>query len=435
MKTGPDPRSLAIKSLLRIEKNGKYSNLEVDAAAESSGMTEADRRLYSRLVYGAIERKITLDAVAADFSRRPPEKLDPECRAALRVGLYQIMYSDRIPDHAAVNATVGAVGERYRGYVNGVLRSFLRKKDGYSLTFPGSKADNLSVRYSVSPDIAEVLIDSYGPDRAEMILSSFSGEAAVCLRLNTLRKPVLPEGARPASGPLDVIAAFVDSVSPKVRRGIAEGDWFVQDASSILCTEVLGAEPGETVADVCAAPGGKSFSSAMRMKNKGTVYSFDLHENKLSLIKIGAGRLGIEIIRTSCRDGREPLPDLFGKCERVLCDAPCSGIGVIGKKPEIRYKKKEDFEKLPAIQKELLAASASYAAPGGVLVYSTCTLNRKENEDVAEALVSSRPDFEPLDFELPGIGQSSGGMMTLFPSGSDFPRDGFFIARFRRRSE
>ena len=435
MKTGPDPRSLAIKSLLRIEKSGKYSNLEVDAAAESSGMTEADRRLYSRLVYGVLERKITLDAFAADFSRRPPEKLDPECRAALRVGLYQIMYSDRIPDHAAVNATVGAVGERYRGYVNGVLRSFLRKKDGYSLALPENKADDLSVRYSVSPDIAGVLIDSYGPDRAEKILSSFSGEAAVCLRLNTLKSADLPEGARPAEGPLCGIAAFADSVSPEVRRGIEAGDWFVQDASSVLCTEALGAVPGETVADVCSAPGGKSFSTALRMKNEGAVYSFDLHENKLSLIKNGAEKLGIEIIRASARDGRDPLPDLFGKCERVLCDAPCSGIGVIGKKPEIRYKKEEDFGRLPEIQKELLAASASYAAPGGVLVYSTCTLNKKENEEVAAAFSASRPDFEPYDFEILGIGESDGGMMTLFPSGGESPRDGFFIARFRRKTQ
>ena len=434
MKTGPDPRSLAIKSLLKIEKSGKYSNLEVDAAAESSGMAEADRRLYSRLVYGALERKITLDAVAADFSRRPPEKLDPECRAALRVGLYQIMYSDRIPDHAAVNATVGAVGERYRGYVNAVLRSFLRKKDGYSLTLPENKADNLSVRYSVSPVITGVLIDSYGPDRAEKILSSFSGEAAVCLRLNTFKAADLPEGARPAEGPLCGVAAFADSVSPEVRRGMEAGDWFVQDASSVLCTEVLGATPGETVADVCAAPGGKSFSTALRMKNEGMVYSFDLHENKISLIKSGAKKLGIDIIHASCRDGRDPLPDLFGKCSKVLCDAPCSGIGVIGKKPEIRYKKEEDFGRLPEIQKELLAASSFYAAPGGVLVYSTCTLNKKENEEVAEAFSASRHDFEPYDFEIPGIGKSEDGMMTLFPSAGEFPKDGFFIARFRRKT-
>ncbi|MBQ6262028.1 MAG: 16S rRNA (cytosine(967)-C(5))-methyltransferase RsmB [Clostridia bacterium] len=434
MKTS-DPRALAIKSLQRIEKSGKYSNLEVDAAAEASGMTEVDRRLYSRLVYGALERKISLDAVAADFSRRPPEKLDPECRAAIRVGLYQILYSDRIPDHAAVNATVGAVGERYRGYVNGVLRSFLREKDGYELALPEDETENLSVRFSVSPDIAGVLIGSYGADRAAEILSSFSGEGAVCLRLNTLKNAALPENARPADGPLSGIAAFADTVSPEVRRGIAAGNWFVQDASSILCSEILGALPGETVADICAAPGGKSFSSALRMKNEGEINSFDLHENKLSLIKDGAEKLGITTIRVSRRDGRDPDPDLFGKCERVLCDAPCSGIGVIGKKPEIRYKKEEEFGRLPEIQRELLDASASYAAPGGVLVYSTCTLNKKENEEVASSFAASRPDFEPYDFDIPGIGKSENGTATLFPRGGDTPRDGFFIARFRRRNK
>ena len=435
MKTGPDPRAFAIKSLLRIEKDGRYSSIEIDSVTGSSSMTDADRRLYSRLVYGVLERKLTLDAVISEFSDTPPERLGAECLAALRVGLYQIMYADRIPDHAAVNATVGAIGYRYRGYVNAVLREFLRRKPTFEMPLPESVAEYLSVAYSASPDIVSVLTESYGEDLAEEILSSFSGEAAVCLRLNTLKEIALPENARPAAGPLSGIAAFVDTVSPEVRHGISEGDWFVQDASSVLCTEVLGAAPGETVADVCAAPGGKSFSSALRMKNEGTVLSFDLHDNKLSLIRNGAKKLGIRIVRASCRDGRDPLPELFGKCDRVLCDAPCSGIGVIGKKPEIRYKKKEDFGRLPGIQKELLAASASYAAPGGVLVYSTCTLNKKENEEVAAAFSASFPDFEPYDFEIPGIGKSENGMMTLFPAGGDTPRDGFFIARFRRKSE
>lgn len=434
MKTGTDPRALAIRSLLRIEKSGKYSNLEIDSAVESSHLTDADRRLFSRLVYGVLERKITLDAVIADFSKRPPEKLDPECRAALRVGLYQIKYSDRIPDHAAVSATVDAAGEKYKSYVNGVLRSYLRNKDGYSLPVPEYGAERLSVLYSVSPGVAAILTDSYGEERAEEILSSFTGEGAVCLRLNTLKNAPLPDGARPCEGPLFGIAAFVDSVSPDVRRGIESGDWFVEDCSSILCSEVLGAMPGETVADVCAAPGGKSFSTALRMKNEGVVLSFDLHGNKLSLVEKGAERLGITVIRTEKRDGRDPRPDLADACDRVLCDVPCSGLGVISKKPEIRYKTKDDIVRLPEIGKELLAASASYVAPGGVLVYSTCTLNKKENEDVAATLHASRPDFEPYDFGIPDVGKSENGMLTVFPSGGTAPRDGFFIARFRRKN-
>ena len=435
MKTGSDPRAMAIRSLLRIEKSGKYSNLEVDSAVGSSSAPDADRRLYSRLVYGVLERKITLDAVISDFSKLPVEKLDPECRAALRVGLYQIMYSDRIPDHAAVSETVGAVGMRYRGYVNGVLRTFLRHKETYLIPVPDGTKERLSVLYSVSPDIASILIDSYGVERAGSILSSFSGEGSVCLRINTLKTPSLPENARPAKGVPKGVAVFVDSASPEVRCGIERGDWFVQDLSSILCSEVLGAIPGDTVADVCAAPGGKSFSSALRMNNEGNVFAFDLHGNKLSLIEEGARRLGVGIISAEQRDGRDPRPDLAGACERVLCDAPCSGIGVIGKKPEIRYKTADEIKGLPEVQLALLEASASYVAPGGVLVYSTCTLNLTENDEVAASFRKSRPDFEPYDFEIPGTGKSEDGTTTLFPEGGDAPRDGFFIARFRRKQQ
>ncbi len=432
-----DPRSLAVSSLVRIEKSGRYSNLEVDSAIGSSSLSDADKRLYSRLVYGVLERKITLDFVIARFSKISPEKLDPECRAALRLGLYQLAFSDRIPDHAAVSGTVNAVRERYRGYVNGVLRSFIR---GGKKIDPPESDDPLvraSVAHSVSADICSVLYDSYGRDAAESILSSFSGEAPVTLRLNTLVSDpfdgaLLPPDCEPADGALRGIAAFVRTVSPEVRRGIDEGLWFVENSSSILCAEILGAVPGDTVADVCSAPGGKTFSSSIRMKNRGTVRAFDLHENKLSLVTSGAARLGIDIVSVEKRDGRTPDEALFGKCERVLCDVPCSGIGVMGKKPEIRYKTAGEISPLPAIQRDILLSSARYCAPGGTLVYSTCTLNRKENEEVASYLPDADPNFSALDFEIPRIGSSRDGMLTVFPGSGGLHTDGFFIAAFRR---
>ena len=435
-----DPRRLAISSLVKIEKNGRYSNLETDAAINSSELSEADRRLYSRLVYGTLEKKITLDCVIAKYSKIAPEKLDPECRAALRIGVYQLTFSDKIPDHAAVSGTVGAVRDRFRGYVNGVLRAFIRGGKKIDLPDGGDPAARLSAVYSVSADVVSVLAGSYGAEQAERILSSFSGESPVCLRLNTLVSDpfdpaLLPEGAQAAGGALEGKACFVRSVTPDVRRGIADGLWFVENSASALCAEVLGARPGDTVADVCSAPGGKAFSSAINMKNEGEIFAFDLHGNKLSLIKDGAKRLGISVISTGERDGRSPDKTLFGKCDRVLCDVPCSGIGVIGKKPEIRYKTAEDISSLPDIQRSILRSSAEYCAPGATLVYSTCTLNRKENEDVASAFAGEDGRFSPIDFALPGLGESRDGMLTVFPESGGLHTDGFFIAAFRRNKD
>lgn len=428
-------RSLAVSSLLKIEKSGRYSNLEINSAIGSRKWSDPDKKLFSRLVYGVTEKRLTLDCVIGQYSKLPVCRLDPECRAALRLGIYQLLFSDRIPDHAAVSETVGAVRERYRGYVNGVLRSFLRADKKFDLPDPANADEYIPAVYSVSPAVFRVLSGSYGRKKAEEIISSFDGEGPVCLRLNT-QKSVDPDvlraiGPEPAPEPLLGIAVTVPSVSDAVRRGIAEGLWFVEDFSSILCAETLGAIPGDTVADVCAAPGGKTFSTALRMKNEGRVLSFDLHENKLSLIRDGAARLGVGIVTAAARDGRDPDPALAGVCDRVLCDVPCSGLGVIGKKPELRYKTEDDFARLPSLQREILLASSRLTAPGGVLVYSTCTLNRAENEDVAASLRESDPSFEPFDFEIPGIGKSEQGMLTIFPGG-DCRRDGFFISRFRR---
>ncbi len=432
-----DPRKAAIRSLIRIEKDGRYSNLETESVLRGGEMTGPDRRLYSRLVYGAIERKITLDLIISQYSKLPPERLDPECRIALRLGLYQLLFSDRIPDHAAVSGTVGAVRERFRGYVNGVLRSFIRAEKKYRLPPRDRAAEYLSAAYSASPSVVSVLTESYGEERAEEILSSSAGERPICLRLNTLRSGAssrLPDGARPAEGALAGIAAFADALTPEIRRGIENGDWFVEDASSIIAAETLGALPGDSVADVCSAPGGKSFSTAIRMENRGNLASFDIRENKLSLVRDGAARLGIDIIRTERRDGRSPDESLFGSFDRVLVDAPCSGLGVIGKKPEIRYKSADEISLLPGIQRGILEASEKYVAPGGVIVYSTCTLNRKENEEVASSLFTPGSPFEPVGFDVPGVGKSEGGMLTIFPRAGEFPTDGFFIAAGRKKS-
>jgi 16S rRNA (cytosine967-C5)-methyltransferase len=218
--------------------------------------------------------------------------------------------------------------------------------------------------------------------------------------------------------------------SSDVRASIDSGDCFVQDEASRICSAVLGAKPGETVADTCACPGGKTFSLALDMENTGELYAFDLHKNKLSLIEKGAAKLGLDIIRTAENDARNPVPHLVGKADRVLCDAPCSGLGVIAKKPDIRYKSLESVGRLPEIQYGVLCGAAAYVRPGGVLVYSTCTLNKAENEEIVLKFLSEHDDFVPEADEKFGLGED--GMRTFFPHVDGC--DGFFIGKMRRLS-
>jgi 16S rRNA (cytosine967-C5)-methyltransferase len=222
-------------------------------------------------------------------------------------------------------------------------------------------------------------------------------------------------------------------VSGKIASlyGFDEGLFFVQDEASQICTAALGAKAGEFVIDTCSCPGSKSFGAAIDMKNEGKVYSFDLHANKLSLVESSAKRLGIDIIETEERDGRKPNEELSGKADKVLCDVPCSGFGVLGKKPELRYKDPEASEALPDIQLAILKASALYVKVGGVLVYSTCTVLPEENEKNIERFLASRPDFELCGFEV-GALCCPQGMVTLLPD--EHGTDGFFVAKMTRKN-
>jgi len=421
-------RRVAADSLIKIAECGRYSNIEIDSVLKNSAsLGDADRALYTRLVYGTIERQTTLDHIIAQYSAKQISELDLATLTSLRLGFYQLIYTDRIPDFAAVSETVDTAPRRSRGFVNGVLRSFLRAKKSFSLP-EGTSPEALSVRYSANADICKILSDSYGADTAEAILEAFFAPQSITLRINTLKcSPddafAMLEGAKRGIHCADTLS--VPSLSQPVRRGIEQGLWFVQDEASRITAGVLGAKRGETVADVCAAPGGKSFSIAIDMESVGTLHSFDLHANKLSLIKKTAERLGITAITVEARDAREPSEALIGKCDRVLCDAPCSGIGVLAKKPEIRYKAQDSAQRLPEIQYDVLCGAAEYVKDGGVLVYSTCTLNRAENEDVVKRFLASHKDFSLDPFSA--AGQSCDGMLTFMPHATG--TDGFFASR------
>ena len=353
---------------------------------------------------------------------------------AARLGLYQLTYMDRIPPHAAVSESVAVAPARSRSFVNAVLRAHQRA--GCRLVLPADDPLHaMSVEFSAPEPLCQFFIDRFGEAETRALLAAFLTRPPVTLRVNRLKTTAADvlaafaeDGAVPC--PLDEEMVRLDgaaAVAAAAEAGLA----FVQDPASRMAVRALGPQPGETVIDTCAAPGGKSFSAALDMENRGRLFSFDLHENKLSLIRRTADALGISILTAAARDAREPDPALVGRADRVLCDAPCSGLGVIGKKPDVKYKPLDGAAALPAIQYNILCGAAQYVRPGGVLVYSTCTLNPDENKGVVDRFLAAHPDFAPEDFSLGALGASADGRRTLTPHRDG--TDGFFIARMRRR--
>lgn len=425
------PRLAAMRSLISCEDGGRYSNLEINAVLNRSSMSDADRGLYTALVYGVIERTVTLDYIIDSLSSRPVSEIDKETLVALRLGIYQLCFMDKIPPHAAVNESVSLCPKKSRAFANAVLRAFLRAGMKYDLPDRTNLTEHLSVKYSMPRELTAFFLSKYDGDTAEEIMASTLDRQKTTLRINTLKTTADKVTASLAgsekselSDEIIYAASAKDAIS-----GIDGGLYFVQDEASFIASKVVSAMPGETVIDTCAAPGGKSFSLAMDMKNTGELYSFDLHRNKLSLIRSGAEKLGISIIKTDRRDARMPDAALIGKADRVLCDAPCSGLGVISKKPDVKYKSVESINALPEIQLAVLSGSAEYVKVGGTLVYSTCTLNPDENEGVVRSFLREHGDFVPVDFEF-GFVKSKDGMALLLPHVTG--TDGFFIAKMRR---
>ena len=421
-------RAAVCELLLRCEAAQQYSNIALDTALSRGSFTGADRGLFTALFYGVTEHRITLDHVIDTHSKLPASKIEPRVRAALRLGLCQLLYFDRIPDHAAINESVSLVPTRSRGFVNAILRAFLRANK--QIAFPDRERDPityLSVRYSFAPAICERFVAVFGFSRTEQLLASFCTPPPVTLRINTLRTSrdaLLTEltengfDAMPSTESAQGILLYGNAPVPALP-GFSDGRFFVQDEASQLCVEALDARPDMTAIDVCACPGSKSFGIAACMENRGRLLSCDLHQNKLSLVKSGAERLGISIIETVARDAREPNPDWIGAFDRVLCDVPCSGFGVFAKKPELRYKNPAESAGLPEIQFAILCNASAFLRAGGVLVYSTCTLLPEENEKNVARFLQAHPDFTLLRER------------TLTPDVDD--TDGFYFAVLQKR--
>ncbi len=437
-------RSTALDALLRMEENEGYSNLVIDKALKAAGLDKRDGALASAIFYGVLEKRITLDWLLEKCLRDPGKKLDKTVRMALRCGAYQIWYLDRVPDSAAVNETVNDVKDRGKkalsGFVNGVLRNLIRQKE--TLLLPeGSEPYALSVRYSVPEDLIRLWQDAYGKELTYRLLEAFQERAELYVRVNTQK--TAPEGLRAALSAQGVrlepmsfpqgCARLENCGSPAALPEFSDGLFHVQDLSAQLVCEILAPKPGETVYDCCAAPGGKTFTLAEKLGEKGTVTAFDLYQGRVRLIADGAARLGLSNVTARMADMTKPPADL-PQADRVLCDVPCSGFGVIRRKPEIRYKDLSVLQELPQLQYEILQNASRLVKPGGTLVYSTCTLNPAENGRVAERFLQENNGFAPMKIDLPEIRRSVEEplhCLTMMPFAG--ASDGFFAAAFLKK--
>jgi 16S rRNA (cytosine967-C5)-methyltransferase len=422
-------RQLAAEALLGVERGG-YSQLVFDAKAKNSALSERDTQFAAALFYGTLERRVTLDHCIARYARHP---LTDTVAVILRMAFYQLIYLDSVPAHAAVDEAVRLTRTMRQpaaaGMVNGVLRSFLR--DGCKIpAVKGSCARRLAIDGSCSEELASCLLDWYGEDAARAILEASFGRPPVYLRVNPLKTTpdallsrLAGEGCDAAAHPALANCLEVRAGDPAHTAAHREGLFHIQDFCSQRAALTLAARPGDRVLDVCAAPGSKSFTVAEEMANTGTVLSCDVSENRLKKIPQGANRLGLTCIGTRQNDGSVYCGEL-GLFDRVLCDVPCSGLGVLRRKPEIKLRDRASFAGLPALQYKILSVSANYLKAGGTLVYSTCTINPEENERVVTQFLREHHDFAPLPFA------GDDWAVTNLPAADG--GDGFFIARIRR---
>ncbi len=418
-------RTIAYKILLKIEKDKAYSNLTLDTVL---GKEEACSEPFVRaLVYGVIERKITLDYILSEILSQPIKKLKPQVLTVLRMGVYQIKYMDKVPVSAAVNESVKLVKQQGFSFASGLVNSVLRKIADREINYPENEnsPEYLSIKYSCPIDLVNKYIKDYGFENAVGILSTALETPPLNIRVNTLKisaeeliKVLQNEGVEASACDLKG-ALTVNTGNIFQTDCYKKGLFHVQDLASQICIAALDPKPYETVLDMCAAPGGKSFTIAEKMHNNGKVYSFDLYEHRLSLINSGAKRLGIDIVHTKISDASVFYNDM-PLADKILCDVPCSGLGVIRRKPEIKYKDLGFIDKLTDLQYNIICSSSLYLKKGGRLVYSTCSLNKDENENVCNRFLETHKDFKLSD----------GSPVTLMPHTDK--TDGFFFTVFTK---
>ncbi|NLM60761.1 MAG: 16S rRNA (cytosine(967)-C(5))-methyltransferase RsmB [Clostridiales bacterium] len=439
---GKNAREVALDALTAWQAGGVWSARKLSDAIVRAGLDKRDSAFATYLCGGVLQSLLLLDYHIGRHSSIKLNKLETRVLCILRLGAFQLLFSDSIPESAAVNETVALCrgkDRRSAGFVNAVLRALASVDDPYDIN-EKDHIKRISIRYSHPEWICRELVEMVGPDRAEEVLAANNEAPPVTIQVNTLMKSsrevadaLRDEGVDTAPHEIVPNCLNLQHTGAIDRLGAFRQGWFwVQDASSMLAVMALDPKPGERILDVCAAPGGKSFAAAVLSCGKAEITSLDISERKLKLVREGSERMGLGL-RVGKADATVYDPEYDGKFDRIICDVPCSGLGIIRKKPDIRYMDRERADRLPELQLNILKNVSRYLKPGGLLLYSTCTWRDPENAGVVKRFLGENREFELEGFELPQpLGHIDTGMITLWPQNFHF--DGFFICLMRKNN-
>lgn len=435
-------REAAMLTLAACERQGAWSDGYLKRILREQGLDRRDAALASRLCYGVLQNKLLLDWHLARFCKSKLTSLDIKVLCNLRIAVYQLLFLDKVPPSAAVNEAVNLTKKHCRnpraaGMVNGILRAMLRE-DKRPEPDGCDKVECLSLKYSHPVWLVEEFSAVLGLDGAEALLAENNRQPPTTAQVNLLRgktadlvETLRGDGVEVQPHPWLSGCLLLHGTGDLERlSAFQKGGFYIQDAAARLAVTAAGVTPGSRVLDCCAAPGGKSFAAAIDMENRGELISCDIHPHKIRLIEAGRDRLGLSVISSCLQSAAELREDWVHYFDTVIADVPCSGLGIIRKKPDIRYKDPEALKGLPKVQRAILDNCSRYVRLGGVLLYSTCTLLRRENEDVVHDFLAEHPDFEPEPFQLPQFGEQT-GWFTFWPH--IHGTDGFFVAKLRRK--
>jgi len=444
-------REVALTVLFKTESNAGYLNLVFKEALREHSLSVRDTAFVKELVFGVYRNKILLDTVIRRNSKLRLKKIDARVLNLLRMGVYQIYFMDKVPSHAAVSETVTLVkrvaGGKTPGFANAVLRAVLREKEkngqiDLSL-YKNDFVKYLSICYSYPQALTEFFVKTFGEKRAESLLKSGNATPPLCIRVNTLKTTkeelkdaFLAQGAEVSDAPYVDCGLYVSGAPESMRKALADR-FTVQDMSAQLAALALAPSPNDAVLDLCAAPGGKTTHLAELMENKGTIYACDLYQKRLEQVDAAAKRLGISIIKTERRDATVFDKTLVASFDKILLDVPCSGLGIIRRKPDIKYKENiTDFSEILSVQKKILDNAKHYLKRGGVLLYATCTLNPAENKEMMDAFLAENPDFSIDSIKSTHIEEvlakrAHSGYLEIFPDTDK--SDGFFLCRLKKQ--
>ena len=421
---------------MKTIRDSAYSNLTLDAVLSKSDLDTRDRSFVSNLFYGVIERQLTIDYQLSLYLSKPLKKLKPEVLSILRLGAYQILFMDKVPDSAAVNESIKLSKKNGASFASGLINAVLRKVSSKGIILPENKNTDeyYSVKYSCPLWLVKKWISEYGAEDTASFLEASLGSAETYIRVNNTKITedeliiLLEKENVDCEKTYNKNTLKINLKGQDIEKleSFRMGCYHVQDMASQLCAKALCAREDDIVFDLCSAPGGKAYTVAETMNDKGKVLCFDIYENRVNLIKNGAKRLGLSCIEGRVGDASEFNPSL-GLADKVLCDVPCSGLGIIRRKPEIKYKSEEELSDLPLIQYSIIDNASKYVKNGGRLLYSTCTLSKAENEDIVAKFLKYHKDFKPASLFNDNDNCTS---MTLMPHKNE--SDGFFIACFER---